>query len=419
MYPKPMVFVQPLLLLAAISVGLAHFVWRRSRDPRRTWAVFLMLAVAGWLVGYAFELASPSLSARIFWAKVTYLPIVMVPFTWLAFVLRYTGREKWLTGRNLALLAIEPLVTLVLVWTTELHGLLYSSMRLDPTGSFLTVGFGPWFWVDMAYSYLLLAASFVMLLRQFLRSSHPRRAQAGVLLIGASIPWAAEVLSLSGLNPVPYLDLTPFSFMFAGLAMVWGLTRFELFGVVSAARDVVMESMSDGLIVLDTHGQVVDMNPAAKRIIGHTKGGADELVPPQVLFARPDLIVDRQGATGTHSEIVLSDGEKQRYYDLRILPLHSRRGRILGQLIHLTDISEHREAEEERDNLIAQLQEALAQVRALQGLLPICASCKRIRNYAGRWRQMEEYVSSHSATEFTHGLCPDCRKRLYPDFDED
>ena len=73
-------------------------------------------------------------------------------------------------------------------------------------------------------------------------------------------------------------------------------------------------------------------------------------------------------------------------------------------------------SEMERDKLIAQLEEALAQVRALQGLLPICSSCKRIRDYAGRWRQMEEYVSSHSTTEFTHGLCLDCRRKLYPDF---
>jgi len=421
MYPQPMVFVRPLLLLAALAVGLAHLVWRRYRGPQATWCALLLLAASGWMLGYAFELGSAALSAKVLWAKLQYLPIVMVPYIWLSFVVAYTDRARWLTRRNLALLAVEPLVTLALVWTSKYHGLLYRNTRLDPSGSFLAADYGLWFWVDTAYAYLLLATGSVMLLQQALRPSHPRRRQAIVLLIGVGVPWAVEAVSLSELNPIPYLDLTPFSFMVTGLTIVWGLTGLNLFDtIVPIARDVVIESMSDGLIVMDTHGQVVDMNPAAERIIGQAQAreGADGPAPAQVLFAQPDLMVGH-GGSGTRSEIVLSDGEEQRYYDLDITPLRSEQDRLLGQLIHLTDITEHRRAEEERDTLIAQLQEALAQVRALQGLLPVCASCKRIRDYAGHWRQMEEYVSSHSNTEFTHGLCPDCRRKLYPGFEEE
>ena len=77
---------------------------------------------------------------------------------------------------------------------------------------------------------------------------------------------------------------------------------------------------------------------------------------------------------------------------------------------------EKREAEEERERLILELQEALARVKTLSGLLPICASCKKIRDDKGYWHQVEVYVRDHSEAEFTHGLCPDCLKKLYPQY---
>ncbi len=78
----------------------------------------------------------------------------------------------------------------------------------------------------------------------------------------------------------------------------------------------------------------------------------------------------------------------------------------------------HREAQE-REQLILQLQEALAQVKTLRGLLPICASCKKIRDDRGYWSQIETYIGDRSDAEFTHGLCPECAKKLYPEYSED
>ncbi len=73
----------------------------------------------------------------------------------------------------------------------------------------------------------------------------------------------------------------------------------------------------------------------------------------------------------------------------------------------------------EKDELIAKLQEALDNVKKLSGLLPICSSCKKIRNDDGYWKQIEGYISEHSEAVFTHGLCPDCMKELYPNLIQD
>ncbi len=75
------------------------------------------------------------------------------------------------------------------------------------------------------------------------------------------------------------------------------------------------------------------------------------------------------------------------------------------------------EAEQAQDQLIQKLREALAEVKQLSGLLPICSSCKKIRDDQGYWNQIENYLKQHSEAEFTHGICPECARRLYPELD--
>jgi PAS domain S-box-containing protein len=82
------------------------------------------------------------------------------------------------------------------------------------------------------------------------------------------------------------------------------------------------------------------------------------------------------------------------------------------------DITERKQGERQREKLIAELQEALSQVKTLSGLLPICASCKRIRDDQGAWQPVETYIRERSNAEFTHGLCPDCIRKLYPQFSQ-
>jgi hypothetical protein len=80
------------------------------------------------------------------------------------------------------------------------------------------------------------------------------------------------------------------------------------------------------------------------------------------------------------------------------------------------DITARKLLENEKEQLISDLKEALSKVQALEGILPICASCKMIRDENGGWTQIESYIREHSEVDFSHGICPDCAKKLYPDF---
>jgi hypothetical protein len=100
--------------------------------------------------------------------------------------------------------------------------------------------------------------------------------------------------------------------------------------------------------------------------------------------------------------------QRQLVWSEELIALLKIAGVVFGSAI------ERKRSEEERSRLIAQLQESLARVRTLSGMLPICASCKKIRDDKGYWNQIETYIRDRSEAEFTHGICPECAARLYP-----
>jgi two-component system, sensor histidine kinase len=120
---------------------------------------------------------------------------------------------------------------------------------------------------------------------------------------------------------------------------------------------------------------------------------------------------------------VLIDGFNEMVHEIqsRDLYLEEKVARRTAELKTANDnlvaeMQERRQIERDRENLIAELRLALNEVKTLSGLLPICCACKKIRNDKGYWLQIETYVQEHSNAEFSHGICPDCAKKLYPDF---
>jgi hypothetical protein len=97
-------------------------------------------------------------------------------------------------------------------------------------------------------------------------------------------------------------------------------------------------------------------------------------------------------------------------------PFVDLRGAIIGTSSVINDVTEKKRADIEREALITGLLEALSRVKTLSGLLPICASCKRIRDDRGDWNPIEVYIHDRSNAQFSHGICPDCARKLYPGY---
>ena len=122
-----------------------------------------------------------------------------------------------------------------------------------------------------------------------------------------------------------------------------------------------------------------------------------------------------RSGVGTRTETTITFEGETHYFDMAVEPLRDARGTLLGITCAASDITPTKTILLERERLIGKLQEALEEVKRLSGLLSICASCKRIANEGGEWEPMESYLQTHSQAKFSHGVCPDCLRKLYPE----
>jgi len=185
----------------------------------------------------------------------------------------------------------------------------------------------------------------------------------------------------------------------------------------------ITSHLAEGIYLLDELGHITFMNPEAERLFGWTMEELNEKGPHDLVhFQRPD------GTPLSPSECKMHDviKTKERYLstdevfvrkDGTVFPISVitapviENGDIRASVTAFRDITEQKQAEKEKEKLISDLQEALATINTLHGILPICASCKKIRDDKGNWKQIESYIREHSEAEFSHGYCPECGKK--------
>jgi PAS domain S-box-containing protein len=341
-------YMLPLIGSALVSGWIAAYVWTRRSTRSAPALVLLALAIMIWSIGYALEIAGANLSTKIFWGKVQYIGIVSVPLLWFIFAYNYASRDKRLTHRAMMLTAIVPGITLVLAFTTDLHGLIWQDIGIQTAANFsaLQVSHGLWFWIHSAYSYALLLMGTIYIVQSARHMWRPYRGQAIALFVAVIVPWISNFAYLAGFSPIPYLDPTPFAFTISLLALVWGIFGFRLMDLSPVARDMVVEEMSEGMIVLDAQDRVADINPAAERLLEVT--GAQAIGRPiaEILRTWPQVLDRFSDILDTVDEITVGSSEAQRWYEVRIAPLKDRRQRVAGRVITVRNITERKLVEE-------------------------------------------------------------------------
>ena len=344
-------YILPLVLSSIIAGFVAVYVWQRRATASGAMAlVMLALACAEWSLGYALEIAGTDLSTKIFWGKSQYIGIILVPFSWVTFAAYYSGQSTWMTRRNVTLLSIVPFITLLLAFTTELHGLIWKDIQVHTVGSFsaLDVTHGFWFWIYWVYSNILLFAGTLFILRSFKRMKGLLRRQTILLLLAVLTPWFGNVLYISGLSPIPHLDITPFAFTISVFVFAWGIFSFKLVNLAPVARDLVVEKMPDGMIVLDAQGNIVDVNPALQKAMGLSASQVIGKRSRDVFSAWPSLLERYENLLEAQDEIVFGEGESQQWFELRMSPLVNNRDRLLGRVVTVRNITQTKQTEASR-----------------------------------------------------------------------
>lgn len=348
-----------LVITTIIAFALTIYGWQRRKVG--TWVypfVLLTLGAAIWANGYALEIASLALPTKIFWAKVQYFGIVSVPLGWLLFSYTYTGRSSWVTPNRIFLLALLPIFTLLLVWTNESHSLIWESITIpeNSNSSGLRITHGLLFWLYWVYAYILLAIGTVNFFRSYRNNPAAFRTQNSMLLLATLAPWIGNALYVTRLSPIPELDLSPFGFAISGLLFALAIFRFQLFDLIPVARSIVMNQMSDGIIVLDNQLRIVDINQIALHLFQMSKADLFGESILEIIKNDPErtkLLPDHQSSDKLLSFKIL---DKMHIVELLKTALQDEQGQPRGHLVMLHDVTAYKESEkrllEARDQAI-------------------------------------------------------------------
>ncbi len=403
-----------LVFAALICAVLTASIWSRRPTPGSVPLSILMFGMTLWSAMQAASVvSSPDIATMIRCEKVMYLGIVTVPGACYAFVVSYADILGERVRRLWPLLLIVPAATMALVATNERHGLIWSSVQLvgsERLGG-IAVVHGPAFWVYTVYSYLLLFISLGILVSFLLHARPVYRRQLVLVIAGCVVPWVGNALYLVGLQPVAALDLTPISFAVTAIVLAQGLHRWRFLDLRPVARDAVIEQMGDVVLILDDVGRIVDHNPVGEAFLtatGQARGCYIEDVWPgsgHILDADAD-------AKQVHRVRLGPGAGETKDFELDVLWTPGSAASASPRVLLAHDVTERERRRSEREHMVQELQGALASADDLRGLLPICASCKRIRSDEGYWIDVERFLADHSRVILDRALCPDCRAKL-------
>ena len=359
-------FTAAYFITGVISVLVARSAWRRREAPGGSSLALMLLAIAQWAFIYALEVSAVSVETKVFWSKVAYLGIVSAPPLLFTFAVDYTQRYRWLTQRNRVLLWIIPAITFVLTLTNEWHNLVWSGFIPNPETNIMVYEHGLWFWISLSYIYALVLLASLLLLWAAFHFRNIYRRQALILMLCIPLPWIGSVLYVSEFDPIKGLDTTVITFAVIGIVLTWAIRRHQLFNLSPVARDRVIESMSDSLLVLDMQHRIVDINPAARLLLEHLQAADQRAEEFQYIgqsiehiFAPwPHLIQGLCMETKTHIDVELEVRGQSRFFDLDISPLSSSRGTFTGSVVVIHDISERKRIED-AENKARRLAESL------------------------------------------------------------
>jgi diguanylate cyclase (GGDEF)-like protein len=332
----------PVIIMAttaaiALLVAAQAFPWRREK--KGFYFILLMVAVAIFAFTNAAEHAASSISAKITWSKLSYLGIISIAPLWFLFTESYSQRFQHMTRRGAAALWALPVITLILVWTNGSHKLIWPTVFAIKTGSSyrLVYDYGIAFWAHTFYAYILLIAGAYFLIQVAGRTLHPFRWQVIAILAASIMPWVANLLYLFDMNPWPGLDLTPIGFLLSGLIISWALGRFQILDLVPIARDVLFERIGDGVIVLDRHNRIIDINTTAQDWLGIRKKVFGKHI--STIFLSDEVMTKFEDVIETQTRLEIGEGDSRSVFDLTISPLYNSRGLVKGRIISLHDIT--------------------------------------------------------------------------------
>jgi PAS domain S-box-containing protein len=339
-----------LLIIAVVATIVAWLAHRQRPKPGATWLAAMLVAVAWWTALYALELPIQAMATRRPFMKLQWLASLTIPVLWLLFALEYTGRDRYITHRSVATLLVVPAVLFGFVATFEHHTLVYQDPQIVEQGGTYVVDhvFGPLFYLGIGYAYLVVLVGSLLFVSLVFDRSPTHRRQSLALLAAVLAPWLGNLVHVLEI-PMFALDPTPIAFTVTGVASYVALVELELFDAVPVpdhiARDVVVEGMTDPVVVVDERNRVVDANSAASTVLGYDAAAALGRDAARAIPGYPEAL------DGDHETVEIETGQGRRYFDVTVSAVTNSNDRRIARVVTMRDVTERTHDEQRLDVL--------------------------------------------------------------------
>ncbi len=343
-------FSASIMVAALVSGLLACFTWNRRPANASSELTFVLLAIAAWSFFAALEAISATVFLKVLFAILSYMGITTLPVLLLVFACRYVHIDHWFSRKNISLLFVIPLATLAIAATNHAHGLLWAEVSLGQssfTGIYGIYEHGPWFWIHLAYSYLIVIIALVVLLAGMLRSRHIYQLHSRILIACSVVPLLANLLYVFFPQALQGVDITPVMFALSGILLFFALLHYKLLDLSPVAWQTIIESLDYGVVLFNKDNLVVDLNRSFTDYFELRKPKMG--VPIQALLnPYPKIIQFIEQNQNKESEISLIKNNKKYFFQLECSPVYDRKGKdIVAKILLVKDITHKKKVEKQ------------------------------------------------------------------------
>ncbi len=326
------------LLASLVSLYVAWLANKHHEQPIWRYLALLMLANSVWTLVNSMELISNQVRAQTFWAILAYTGKMASPPLVFSFALYFIHKEHFLRkGRNL-LLWLPSIAGILFAVSNPLHRLVWRDLTRAPIHLTSFDQLGPVFIIMLFYSYVLLTASILIFSVAAWRSYKIYKRQALILAFSVVAPLIFTIIFYTPLSPVSGFDLSSIGFLITGILLIFGIRHFNMVSLQPIYRDILIENMIEGVLVLNPQGFIIDLNPKARELIRENR----DIVGKKLDDALPNIARALKSCNlkqACRTELVLPL-DPPVYYDVSCTPIDDSYGNYCGCLVIWHDITE-------------------------------------------------------------------------------
>lgn len=343
------VFLAPAAAGVVALNAAALWPYRRKRVTRVLW--LYLTSVATLLVANTLELLVEQEMLTVWLARISHSIFHLLVLSWLAFAFVHSGREHLATGHRLWPYLVMPALSTVIIFADPWLGLFYRSIDFFRAEGFLTMtaSYGPWFWVNGIYLYLVLFAGATIVVQASIDRSRFYRSQSMLIVAGALLPLLFNVAYVFRVLPWLRKDYTAIAFALSGLLFYVGIQRYGLLSSQAISRSIVIEDLQSAILVINAGGIITDTNSAAIRLFGLR----DRVVGKEAVLVTPiaDFIENVPLEQRMNFETSLEESGAIRSFDVAVRPITESTGKLVATVITISETTEWVRLQEERDAL--------------------------------------------------------------------